>query len=115
MFGNLELGSGTGFVVYHESHPYMVTNYHIAAGRNAITGQPMDPRGIVPDKLRITYVKSFRADRIEWEAREEPVLESDPERALWLQHPVHGRDVDHGIGELVLRARVGRRVHGCLI
>jgi hypothetical protein len=24
---------------------------------------------------------------------------------------VHG----HGIGELVLRARVGRRVHGCLI
>jgi hypothetical protein len=54
----------------------------------------MHSSGAVPDKLRITYIKYFGSDRIEWEARDETVLNADPEQALWLQHPAHGRKVD---------------------
>ncbi len=94
MVNNLNLGSGTGFIVRHENRSYLITNYHIAAGRNPRTGQPMHSSGAVPDKLRITYMRHPKPDRIEWEPRDEMVLETDPERALWLQHPVHGRKVD---------------------
>lgn len=91
---NLPLATGTGFVVQHISQPYLVTNYHVAAARNPRDGQPMHSSGAVPDTLRITYMMQPKPDRIEWEPRDEVVLETDPDRAHWLQHPVHGRKVD---------------------
>ncbi len=58
------------------------------------TGQPMHPSGAVPEILRISYMMPPRPDRIEWQPRDEIVLEANPDKALWLQHPIHGRQVD---------------------
>ncbi len=88
------LGTGTGFVVQHRDHPYLITNYHVAAGRNPYSGQPIHPSGAVPDTLRLLQLLPAQPDRIQWEPRDERSLESETDRALWLQHPVHGRSVD---------------------
>lgn len=90
----MELGTGTGFVVVHDNQPYLVTNYHVAAGRNPVNGQPLHPSGAVPDVLRVVQLLGPAAGRIEWQGRDEQVLEPETDRALWLQHPVHGRRVD---------------------
>ncbi len=89
-----ELGTGTGFVVQHNDHPYLVTNYHVAAGRSPHDGQPLHPSAAVPDTLRMLQLMPVQPNRIQWAPRDERVLEAETERALWLQHPSHGRRVD---------------------
>jgi hypothetical protein len=85
-----ELAQGTGFVVTQNNQPYLITNYHVAAGRNPINGQPMSSTGAIPDALKIFHL--FPGAR--WEPREERVLDAETETALWLHHPVHERTVD---------------------
>src|SRR5580698_6704689 len=94
MCKGLELGTGTGFVVEHDGAPYLITNYHVAAGRNPIDRQPIHPSGAVPDTLRIVHLMSVRQDRIEWQHRDEYALEPGTDQAMWLHHPVHGPHVD---------------------
>jgi hypothetical protein len=89
-----ELGTGTGFVVVHDQVPYLITNYHVAAGRNPETGQPRHPTGAVPDTLIVPQLLPQAGDgQINWEPRHERVLTEDGD-ALWLEHPSHGRRVD---------------------
>jgi hypothetical protein len=109
MTNGLELGSGTGFVVIHDENPYLVTNYHVAAGRNPVDGQPRHSSGAVPDTLRIVHLMPQQQGRLEWQPRDERVLERDPDRALWLQHPVHGRKVD--VVALPLKNTAGVELH----
>lgn len=89
-----ELGTGTGFVVQHNDQPYLITNYHLAAGRSPHSGQSRHSSGAVPDTLRLMQLLPPQPDRLQWEPRDEQVLEPEAEQALWLQHPVHGRSVD---------------------
>lgn len=65
MGNGLELGTGTGFVVQHRDHPYLITNYHVAAGRNPYNGQPIHPSGAVPDTLRLLQLLPAQPDRIQ--------------------------------------------------
>lgn len=34
MANGTEPGTGTGFAVTHDGRPYLITNYHVAAGRS---------------------------------------------------------------------------------
>jgi hypothetical protein len=104
-----ELGTGTGFVVQHYNEPYLITNYHIAAGRNPIDGQPMHPSGAVPDVLRVVQLLQERPGMIQWEPRDEPVLDPATGKALWLAHPIHGRNVD--VVALPLKNTSGVELH----
>jgi S1-C subfamily serine protease len=113
MANGLELGTGTGFVLLHNEKPYLITNYHVAAGRNPNDGQPRHPSGAVPDTLRVLHLMPQRQGRIEWQPRDERVLMSDPERALWFQHPVYGRSVD--VVALPLRNTGGVELHPYVI
>lgn len=93
MANGTELGTGTGFVVTHDSRPYLITNYHVAAGRDPRTGQPRHSSAAVPDTLRIVHLLPAKPDRLEWEGRDERVL-SESGDALWLEHPTFRRRVD---------------------
>ena len=88
-----DLGTGTGFVVEHAGRPYLITKYHVAAGRDSSTGQSRHSSGAVTQELAVLHLLPTAAGRIEWQARCEPVLNAEGE-ALWLEHPVHGRAVD---------------------
>lgn len=104
-----ELGTGTGFTVSHDGQPYLITNYHVAAGREPRSGQPRHASGAVPDTLRIVHLLPAQPGKLEWETREERVLEPSSERALWLQHPVHGRRVD--VVAVPLQNTLGTELH----
>jgi hypothetical protein len=89
----LELGTGTAFVAQHQSRDYLVTNYHIAAGRNPTTGQPLHSSGATPEILKVVFLQHHKSDRLEWQGRDVPVVNASG-GALWLEHPRHGRAVD---------------------
>lgn len=86
-----ELSSATGFVVKHDDNPYLVTNWHVAAGREPLGGSPLSPTGAVPDELVIVHNVAGQLGT--WQGRSEPLYDAsgDP---LWLEHPDHGRTVD---------------------
>ena len=107
MVNGHELAQGTGFVVTQNSQPYLITNYHVAAGRNPIDGQPLSRTGAVPDALKIFHLLSGGQGR--WEPREERVLDTQTETALWLHHPVYERTVD--VVALPLKNTTGVELH----
>jgi hypothetical protein len=97
--GGETLGTGTGFIVEHNNRQYLITNYHIASGRNPITGQPRSKTGAIPTYLHVDIPQQPDGppDTV-WHTITVPVLDiSDnghAETARWLEHPTHGRDVD---------------------
>jgi len=91
-----QLGTATAFVVKHEQEHYLITNYHVASGWNAITGEALHARGGIPDTLRVSHVMDYGEQNeygTFWEDFEEPLLKSDGS-ARWLWHPTFGRRVD---------------------
>lgn len=109
MANGQDLGTGTGFVVQHDHDSYLITNFHVAAGRDPRTGQPLHPSGAVPELLRVVYLLPPAADRLTWEPRDEPVLDASTGDALWLEHPQHGRGVD--VVALKLGNALGAELH----
>jgi hypothetical protein len=88
-----DLGTGTAFVAQHQGQNYLITNYHIAAGRHPITGQPLHPSGAVPSLLKVAFMISHQPGRFEWPSRDLPSVDGDGQ-ALWFEHPRYGRQVD---------------------
>lgn len=105
MRGSLDLGTGTGFVVQRNDQPYLITNYHVAAGRHPSNGQPRHPTAGVPDTLRVLQLMPAQPGKLQWEPRDERVLDPETDRALWFEHPLHGRKVD--VVALPLRNTLG--------
>jgi hypothetical protein len=50
-----DMGSATGFVVEHLGKPYLITNWHVLSGRKPETNDPLDPKGSLPDEIRIVH------------------------------------------------------------
>lgn len=46
------LHRATGFFWNHNGKPHLVTNYHVASGRNPFTGEIMSDRGFIPRRIR---------------------------------------------------------------
>jgi hypothetical protein len=51
--GEHYLTNATGFFVRYEHGLYLISNWHVFSGRNANTGQPLDIRMLIPDRLNI--------------------------------------------------------------
>lgn len=86
-----ELGTASGFVVIHNGRHYLITNWHVVAGRRPDTGELLSPTGAVPDELGVMHNKAGQVGV--WEVRREPLYgtEGDP---LWLEHPIHNKSMD---------------------
>lgn len=91
-FGDQILGGATAFLWFrHDLKLSLVTNWHVASGRNNETNNPTHQLGGIPDHLRIHVPLSDRA-RPPLIVRV-PTVDDDGE-PLWVEHPVHGRAVD---------------------
>ncbi|MDX3747373.1 trypsin-like peptidase domain-containing protein [Streptomyces sp. AK08-02] len=88
-----QLGSATGFIVVRGEKPFLITNWHVASGRNPETGQPRSNTGATPDTLHIPMLLPPRQDRIEWKSTPYKLLNEDGS-AAWLEHRRYGRRVD---------------------
>lgn len=93
-FGGNPISSATGFIARRPgyTHYWLVTNWHVVAGRHPTTGQALDEKtGAVPDELVI----SLHADGAfgEWRQVTEPLYDSAG-NPLWFEHPSCGRNID---------------------
>lgn len=57
-FEEVEIGTGTGFIVDFAGHYALVTNWHVLSGRHAISGQPLHRMGSLPTRISF-HVTAF--------------------------------------------------------
>jgi hypothetical protein len=86
-----ELAFATGFVVVYQEMHYLITNWHVAAGRNPEDGQPMASTAEIPDQLVVVH--NVAGEFGKWKYTTEDLYDDDG-GPRWLEHPVHGRRVD---------------------
>ena len=89
-FQATRLGSGTGFVVEHGRAKYLVTNFHVLAGRHPETHGNLDANGAWPDSVRILQNGALLGN---WVPKLEPLYDARGV-PLWLEHPIHRSKVD---------------------
>lgn len=86
--------SGTGTIVHHAGGYYLVTNWHIATGRERIAGAPLASAAL-PERLVGWLSLDLRATSSElaWHAWGWDLYSAEG-HARWLVHPVRGHSVD---------------------
>ncbi len=91
-YGN-DLGPATGFVARFRDQHFLVTKWHVLAGRRPDTGQPIHEKtGAVPDTVVIAHHVAGQPGR--WRDVREPLYDDDNGAPRWLEHPGLGRKVD---------------------
>lgn len=89
------LSTATGFVVRCGEVLYLVSNWHVFAGKDPVSGENKGPSS--PTSVSITTVGFDDLERAHGRTRELPLVtdyDENGERAsLWLQHP-RGHEVD---------------------
>ena len=86
------LSDATGFVVRFGARYYLITNWHVLAGRHPETLQPLSPTSALPDQVRIAHQVRSATDRIVWRFIREPLLNDDGS-PRWIAHE-RGETVD---------------------
>ena len=84
--GNV-LGSATGFVVEHHNASYLVTNWHVLAGKNPETGEQLARD--CPTDIAIWH---HREPLGHWQSVTQPLFDRAGNH-LWVEHP-QGNNVD---------------------
>jgi len=90
---DIQLGSATGFIVNRNGKNFLITNWHVLAGRNPSTGQPTNNSGGIPNNITVHFVNNHTPSSIEWVPIKIMITDSEG-KPLWLEHPVHTRSVD---------------------
>lgn len=95
-----EVGVATGFYWRTERQVFLISNWHVFSGRKPRDGQPVHEGGLIPDRLEVIVqvadsgtsgrVRGRKATAHLWSK----TAIGDGVIANWLQHPVHGQDVD---------------------
>ena len=78
------LATATGFCVERNAKRFLITNWHVVAGRNPDTGELLSPTGAVPDELAIAHHSSKGLGS--WVVKTERILGPSGAK-LWLEHP----------------------------
>jgi hypothetical protein len=86
-----DLGAATAFIAAHGNKHFLVTNWHVAAGRHPEHGKVLSKTGAVPDELIVMH--NVAGSLGQWRGLREPLYD-DAGRPLWYEHPTHGRRVD---------------------
>lgn len=84
-----DLGTATGFIVEHNSRPYLITNWHVLTGKNPDTNDLIN-YDYCPDEIVILHHVRNRLGT--WIQQIEP-LEDLAGNPRWIEHP-RGSQVD---------------------
>ncbi len=85
------LGTATGFVVEHGDSSFLLTNWHVVAGRRPDDGAVLSPTGGVPDEIQILHNQAGPLGQ--WVIKTEPLYDAAG-APRWKEHPQHARAVD---------------------
>lgn len=90
-FGDVDLATATAFVVKWGREFYLVTNWHVVAGRDPDTHECLDRKNLsIPNKIVVNFHAAGRLGA--WITRDIPLFGYDDE-PLWLEHPL-GSSID---------------------
>ena len=85
LFGTNELGSATAFSITWEGQHYLVTNWHVVAGRNPDTNECLDKNLSIPNKLLVSFHSSASLGIWKIIVIDLLDLEGQP---VWIEHPL---------------------------
>lgn len=92
--GQLEkLASATAFIILHNGKFYLITNWHVIAGRDPHTGQALSEHGGTPTKIEVWFVHIGGPGLTSWSPWTFDLVDGEG-TPRWLEHPVHRRKVD---------------------
>lgn len=90
-FNELGLSVATGFLLKYCEDTYLITNWHVVAGKDADTLECLDKKYLsIPNNLIVLFHK--KGSLGEWVQKRIELLD-DNEKPLWLDHPL-GSEVD---------------------
>lgn len=84
------IGSATGFIIEKNNSKYLITNWHVVSGKNPESNEIINPSGLIPTHLQITYHSI--AGLGNWVRKTHSLLNADL-TIKWIEHPT-GRQVD---------------------
>jgi Trypsin-like peptidase domain len=87
----VDLASATGFVIERRDRRYLVTNWHVLAGRRNDNGALLSATGAVPDEILIMHHRESSLGS--WVPKIESLYDAN-DSPRWLEHPRHRRSVD---------------------
>lgn len=90
----MTLGTGTGFVVFHNRRSYLITNWHVLTGRDPLTDEPTGSSSAKPSYVEAYVIVESKAEQRIARVRYDISLYDDDQKARWLIHPTLGREVD---------------------
>ena len=79
---NIRLATGTSFAYKYNGKKYLITNYHIAYGRNAETNNVINEQGAIPNKML------FRYHTMDHQKPDTIIFQIKPSGLQFLQEPV---------------------------
>jgi Trypsin-like peptidase domain len=87
-----EIATATGFVVVEsDGSAFLVTNWHVLAGRSSDDRSVLSPTGAIPDEVVVMHHAAGRFGS--WVPKSEPLF-SPSGAPRWVAHPVHQESVD---------------------
>ncbi len=83
-FNDVKLAQATGFIVNKDDESYLITNFHILAGRDPLTFDPVHPSCGIPDSVKILH--HYGANFGSWKFFSYSLKDKN-NRPLWIEHP----------------------------
>jgi hypothetical protein len=100
-FGGEKLSNASSFLWAHDSRIFLVTNWHVLSGRNALTGAVMHATGAIPSELKVhsylrvgTPTPPEKGFRVTYTSIVVQLVDSATQLPKWVEHPAYGRRVD---------------------
>ena len=104
--GEETIGTGTGFVYQKNDDLYLITNWHVASGRDRFSSKPLHSSSKTPEALRPMFWVKGKSHT--WKAHDVPLVDRDG-NPLWYQHPKNGQKID--VAALPFTCPQGLKVH----
>jgi Trypsin-like peptidase domain len=94
----VQLGPASGFYYRAQNRLFLVSNWHVFAGRHPKTLQPLHSSCWVPDEIEFSFAKIV-PNAISFQPIRVPLMDENATQGWW-EHPVLGRNVDIAVAEL---------------
>ncbi|MEI2338887.1 trypsin-like peptidase domain-containing protein [Priestia megaterium] len=92
-FNDIELSSGTAFLVESPSGPILLTNRHNVTGRHNVTDECLSRTGAIPNRIDIYHHQKDMLGATVTKSQN-LYFDEDMQMSVWYEHPTFGPKVD---------------------
>lgn len=85
------IATGTAFIIFGKTQPYLITNRHNVTGRRQDNGKPLSRVAAIPNEISIVH--NAKGNLGNWIEVIEPLYDKN-DTPLWIEHPQYGANAD---------------------